>query len=262
MSFYCPKQNDIEVTMKKMMIIIALSVAAVCVFGWALSNTPKTVGKNIREKDFKEFYYTYSTTVNPPEFQRYRLYTENGRKMFYHEKREGDRVFLTEEDITVSGAIELTAEEWETFWGCLSGGTVRNRKESVTSGRAAPWLYLYWSGDKNKCQEFTFENPGKEAEFEELCAALAFSMAEKPEKEGDTTVKIDGIVYYNTKEAMPVEPDETVIVKTELPLEGSTSGEKITAYAFIRAGKPGDTLVCLIDGEWCRFEETERAGQP
>ena len=26
---------------------------------------------------------------------------DNGRKMFYHEKREGDSVFLTEEDITV-----------------------------------------------------------------------------------------------------------------------------------------------------------------
>lgn len=35
--------------------------------------------------------------------------------MFYHEKREGNKVFLTEEDITVSGAIELTDKEWEEF---------------------------------------------------------------------------------------------------------------------------------------------------
>lgn len=158
--------------MKKLIIIIALLIVAICVFGWMLSNNPKTVGKTINEGDFKEFYYTYSTTVNPPEFQRYRIYTENGKRMFYHEKREGDKVFLTEEDITVSGKIELTAEEWETFWSYISGGTVKNRSESTASGGSGPWLYLYWNGDKDKCQEFTFANSEKEAEFEEFCVEL------------------------------------------------------------------------------------------
>lgn len=158
--------------MKKWIIIIVILIAAICAFVWMLSSNPKTVGKTIKEDDFKEFYYTYSTTVNPPEFQRYRIYTENGKKMFYHEKREGDKVFLTEEDIIASGEIELTNEEWETFWGFISGGTVKNRHKNISSGGSGPWLYLYWNGDKDKCQEFTFDTPEKEAEFEGFCAEL------------------------------------------------------------------------------------------
>ena len=82
------------------------------------------------------------------------------------------------------------------------------------------------------------------------------------EKDGDTTVKINGIVYYNTKKAIPVEPDESVIVNEELSLNGSLTDEKITAYAFISDEQLGDILVCLIDGEWYQFIATDRAGQP
>ena len=82
------------------------------------------------------------------------------------------------------------------------------------------------------------------------------------EKVGDATVKIDGKVYYNTKKAIPVEPDESVIVNEELLLDGSASGERITAYAFINEEPSGDILVCLIDGEWVQFVETDRVGQP
>lgn len=82
------------------------------------------------------------------------------------------------------------------------------------------------------------------------------------EKVGDTTVMINDTVYYNTKNAIPVEPDESAIVNEELPLDGSLSGEKITAYAFIHDEQSGDILVCLIDGEWIQFVETDRAGQP
>jgi len=81
-------------------------------------------------------------------------------------------------------------------------------------------------------------------------------------KDGDTTVKIEDIVYYNTKKAIPVEPDESVIVNEELPLEGSITDEKITAYAFLNDEESGDILVCLIDGEWYLFIATDRAGQP
>lgn len=158
--------------MKKWFIVAVLILAVICVFGWSFFNRPRTVGKSIQEADFQEFYYTYSSTVNPPEFQRYRIYTENGRKMFYHEKREGDRVFLTEEDITVSGEVELTNAEWETFWSYLFGGTVKNRKEDAKAGGSGPWLYLYWDGDRNKCQEFTFADFEKQAEFEEFCVEL------------------------------------------------------------------------------------------
>ena len=82
------------------------------------------------------------------------------------------------------------------------------------------------------------------------------------EKNGDTTVKINDVVYYNTKKAIPVEPDEHAIVNEELPLDGSLTDEKITAYAFINEAQSGDILVCLIDGEWYQFIATERAGQP
>ena len=99
-----------------------------------------------------------------------------------------------------------------------------------------------------------------------LCLLLALSFVgcgsntEKKggeKKEGDTTVRIGDVVYYNTKKAVPVEPDECVIVNAELPLGGSTSGEKITAYAFM-----DDTLACLMNGEWYQFAATDRAGQP
>ncbi len=104
-----------------------------------------------------------------------------------------------------------------------------------------------------------------------LCLVLALSLVgcgstkdkkDADKKDGDTTVKIEGIVYYNTKKTISVEPDESDIVKEELPLNGSVSGEKITAYAFISDEKLGDILVCLVDGKWYQFVETDRVGQP
>ena len=82
------------------------------------------------------------------------------------------------------------------------------------------------------------------------------------EKGGDTTVKIHGIVYYNTKKVIPVEPEESAIVNEELPINGSMTDKKITAYAFINDEQSGDILVCLIDGEWYQFLAIERAGRP
>ena len=104
-----------------------------------------------------------------------------------------------------------------------------------------------------------------------LCLVLVLSLVgcgsnkdkkDGDKKEGDTTVKIEGVVYYNTKRVISAEPDESVIVNEELPLNGSISDEKITAYAFINDEKLGEILVCLIDGEWYQFVETDRAGQP
>lgn len=158
--------------MKKLPIIIASSIAAIGALGCMLFNNKKIVGKTITEEDFKEFYYTYSTTVNPPEFQRYRFYIEDGKKMFYHEKREGNKTFLTEEDITVTGVRELSSEEWEKFWNYITGGTVENRKEDTSTGGSGPYLYLYWNGDKNKCQEFTFASLEKKTGFEAFCETL------------------------------------------------------------------------------------------
>ena len=82
------------------------------------------------------------------------------------------------------------------------------------------------------------------------------------EKEEDTTVKIHGVVYYNTKKVIPVEPDESAIINEELLINGSLTDKKATAYAFINDEQSDDILVCLIDGEWYQFIATERVGQP
>lgn len=138
----------------------------------------KIVGKKITEDKFKDFYYTYATTVNPPEFQRYRFYMENGKAFFYHEKREGNNVFLTEDDITVCGTKELSDEEWSRFWNLIDGGNVSKRKENTDSGNSGPWLYLYWDGDKDIYQEFSFAEDEYVYEFETFCVELVESMQE------------------------------------------------------------------------------------
>ena len=133
----------------------------------------KLVGTDITIGDVTEFYYTVSTSTNPPHYQRYRFYVEDGKYMFFHEKREGDHWPLTEDDATVTGTVELTEAEWEEFFGCLRGGTVVKRTESLDSGSSGPWLYLYWDGDKSKYQEFSFASLAERAAFKELCEKLA-----------------------------------------------------------------------------------------
>lgn len=60
-------------------------------------------------------------------------------------------------------------------------------------------------------------------------------------------VVIDDVTYVNTGNAIPVEPDESVIEYVEIPVGGDS---KITAYAWLNEGK---TLVCLVDHEWYEF---------
>lgn len=133
----------------------------------------RIVGETVKLKDVTDFYFTYSTSTNPPLFQRYRFYLEeNGKPVFYHEKREGDHWPLREGDITVSGSKELTDEQWAAFFECLRGGRVRKRRESAESGGRGPWTYLYWRGDYGKIQEFTFPSLEARRAFEDLCLAL------------------------------------------------------------------------------------------
>ena len=124
----------------------------------------RTVGATVKHKDVTEFYYTLSSSTNPPRFQRYRFYTAEGKYYFYHEKREGDHWPLREEDVTVSGTKELTEGEWDA--------SVRRRHESADAGSRGPWLYLYWRGDHGKIQEFSFASPELKRAFEDLCLRL------------------------------------------------------------------------------------------
>ncbi len=157
--------------------ILAALLLAGC--GTGLLSSSKTVGKQVKEADITEFYFTRSGSTNPPTFQRYRLYAENSARYFYHEKREGDHWPLVESDITVSGTKELSDEEWNMFYSLLEGGTVRDRSENLDSGGDGPWLYLYWKGDRSKTQEYSFASYGKEKEFEDACIRMTEGMDAK-----------------------------------------------------------------------------------
>ena len=174
-------RDDEQIRNKRTRNILFLIVLVVCLMLGCVGCAgmrENIVGKKITENKFKDFYYTYATTVNPPEFQRYRFYMENGKAFFYHEKREGNNVFLTEDDITISGTKELSSEEWDVFWRLINGGCVTKRSENVSSGNSGPWLYLYWDGDKDICQEFAFKEYETVYEFEMFCEGLVESMNE------------------------------------------------------------------------------------
>lgn len=138
----------------------------------------KVFGKDVTERDFTEFYYTYASSTFPPDYQRYYFYAEGGKIWFYHEKREGTRFPLQEEDITVSGKKALSGQEKAVFFSYLNGGTVKNREEHLEDGDAGPWLYLYWNGDGGKCQEFSFVSVEKRLAFEAYCEELRKSAAQ------------------------------------------------------------------------------------
>ncbi len=169
----------------------------------SLFGNKKIVGKNIAIGDITEFYYTYSTSTYPPDYQRYRFYVENGEYFFYHEKREGDHWPLRESDKTVFGTVKLSEAEWAIFFDCLKGGIVKNREESLECGDSGPWLYLYWKGDKSKCQEFSFESLDKKTAFEEFCLKLKNTEKNIPVKEKQMILKINDekipVVWENNK---------------------------------------------------------------
>ncbi len=161
--------------MKKYLWIILTAVvtgAIALVLKNGFSKKEWIVGKDIKSQDLTDFYYTLSSSTNPPVFQRYRFYPGDGKHYFYHEKREGDHWPLDESDITVSGEIELSEEQWNRVFELLSEGRVREREDSLESGGSGPWLYLYWLNDKGKINQFEFESAEKKVAFEELCRQL------------------------------------------------------------------------------------------
>ena len=163
-----------KISAKRCFLISAavLLTAALVIAGGIMLFGKKTVGKGVKKDKICDFYYTVSTSTFPPHFQRYRFTAEGGKYLFRHETREGDHIPLTEADTTVSGTLELTEEQWNRFFELLEDGTVRNRTESLDSGYKGPFLYLYWTGDRGKCQQFEFESYGKQKEFEEFCLEL------------------------------------------------------------------------------------------
>ncbi len=164
-------QNKTRTVLIVLSAVLVLLAAAV---GFNLLRSGEmTVGKKISVEDITEFYYTEASSTNPPNYQRYRFYVDNGKYMFYREKREGNSFPLTEKDISSTDTKELTEQEWSAFCNCIIGGKVSKRTENTESGNSGPWTYLYWKGDRSKYQEYEFESPEKAAEFEEMCKELS-----------------------------------------------------------------------------------------
>ena len=158
------------------LLLAGVAAAAVIVLAVLLikgGRSEKTVGHDIAPTDITDFYYTLDSSVDPPVYQRYRFYTENGSYYFYHETREGDHWPLTEEDITVAGTVTLSDAEWTALWHCLEDGTVRPPEANTETGNAGPWLFLYWNGDRDRFRQYTFATAAQQADFEALCEALA-----------------------------------------------------------------------------------------
>ena len=157
--------------------IVTIVLLAGCTAGAVIPLKDKTlsraiVGEDITAGQIKEFYYTIATATCPAFYQRYYLYVDGDRYMFFHETREGEAWPLTEEYSTRSGTVELTRQQWEAFIAALSEGEVTERNEDAASGGAGPSLFLYWDGDGEICQKFSFESDEKSTEFENLCQQI------------------------------------------------------------------------------------------
>ncbi len=144
-------------------------------FMFGKAKKEKIVGKDIRKEDISDFYYTVENINFNAFYQRYRFYTEDGKYMFFHESRRRENRYgpTTEDDVTLTGTIELEPDQWDEFYGFVEDGIVRDREDAADSGGSGPWLYLYWQGDKSRFQEFSFESYGKRESFEEFCVLLA-----------------------------------------------------------------------------------------
>ncbi|MBP5607169.1 MAG: hypothetical protein J6X66_02725 [Lachnospiraceae bacterium] len=134
-----------------------------------------TVGGKIGMEDIQEFYYTVENINYDAFYQRYRFYAEDGEYYFFHETRErkDDYGPATEEDATARGTLKLTDKEWEDFYELILDGKVAERADDGTSGDSGPWYYLYWKGDKDKYQEFSFASQKKADKFVDYCVELA-----------------------------------------------------------------------------------------
>ncbi|MBR6257547.1 MAG: hypothetical protein IKR23_09230 [Lachnospiraceae bacterium] len=164
----------------------------------------KVVGKAIQMSDIKEFYYTVENINYDAFYQRYKFYAEDGKYYFFHETRErkDDYGPTTEEDATARGTLELSDKEWEDFYDLILDGEVRERADNADSGDSGPWYYLYWKGDKDKYQEFSFASKKQADKFVDYCVELAEKAGSEVEgvtpglTEDDLCIELDYIYYH------------------------------------------------------------------
>ena len=146
------------------------------IFSGCGQKTGETISNlKIPYEDVTEFYYTYENINFDASYQRYWFYKEDGKAMFYHETRErpGEYGPATQEDITRSGTVELSQEEWQSFLDLLKDGSVSKRGDSAQAGGSGPWMFIYWKKDKGKYQVFDFPDYEARVRFEEYCLSLA-----------------------------------------------------------------------------------------
>ncbi len=197
----------------------------------------------------------------------------------YGEKNTQDKIFLLSyaeanrylgvklynEDEDDDG-IDTKSRVAPTEYAIKNGAWIIDEYKTA-DGQLTGWWWLRSPGGYQDCTANVYGDGHLSYTYvyaDRTCVRPAFwlDLNAADEKDGDTTVKIHGVVYYNTKKVIPVEPDESTIVNEEVPINGSMTDKKATAYAFINDEQSDDTLVCLIDGEWYQFLATERAGQP
>ena len=73
------------------------------------------VGRDILAEDITDFSFTYEES-DSLTYQIYRFYMEEGKYIFFHERKENDTIS--------TGTIELTQEQWNSFFSWIKGGTI------------------------------------------------------------------------------------------------------------------------------------------
>lgn len=164
--------NKTRAIMKRLLTVLLSSLLCLTAALAGSGAKALTVGADIAPQDILQFYWTYDASTYPPRYQRYRFFVEDGKHLFFHETREGDHWPLTEADASVTGQMELTADEWQAFLDCLSGGTAVQWEDPILDGDAGPFLFLYWQGDGGVSHGFSFASRGESAAFEDLCEVL------------------------------------------------------------------------------------------
>ena len=193
------------------------------------------VGEDIAIEDITEFYFTRENINYDAYYQRYKFYVEDGKHMFFHETRErkDDYGPCTEEDTTLIGTIELTDDQWNEFADLVSKGTVKEREDSGDSGDDGPWIYLYWTNDEGKYQQFKFKSYKTEARFEEFCLSLV------PEQASDSGDEAGGSADAAADDAIYQQ-----FINDELKLDGETFSE---IFSFVKEDFDTDPVTFYYD---------------
>ncbi len=189
------------------------------------------VGEDISDEDINEFYYTIENINYDAYFLRYKFSNEDGKHMFFFEERErpDDYGPTTEEDTIAKTEFELSDKEWSKFCEIISGGEVSKRNDDQETGGDGPWTYLYWTGDEDEYQEFSFNSQKNRSAFEKLCEKLAKKSGAKAEgksepEDPDATVHKafeqffeENFTMSSGRESFVTEQDEEGIYYTDYP---------------------------------------------